>query len=564
MCGIAAFITMRSAYTALVDAQASYYRRYRFADVFAHATRAPEAVAARIRELPGVATVQTRIVAEVVLDVPGLARAGHGAPRLDPGPARADPQRPAPAQRALGRAGRPRRGDRQRGVRRGQRSRDRLTDRRGHQRPLAAPDRGRHRALPGVHLRDPRRRGLPRQPPLRRALDGARGAGGALRPEGGVQRRLGRPRPRRAGGPGDRRHRPRCSVATAASAPTAATCSSRTASSPTRSSRTASRGSTCPSIFLGVAVFLVHVVLSRLVGSQRDQIAILKAFGYTNTAVGLHYLGIAHGRRAGGGGARHPARPLVRLVPGRPLRAVLPLPRDPVRRLAGADLVRGGDQRRGGPLRRDRGGPARRADAAGRGDAPRVAAALLPRDPRAHRAGPPAAAAGADDRAQPRAPPGEGAALDVRHRARGGDPRADALLRRRRRLDGADPVPRDPARGRDGDPGPAALRRGAARPGPPARRARRRAVPRRVGAAGRRPPLAPGRDHGRRAGRGAAAAGHAHARPRRGPPRRPRDDRGARPATRHRARRPGDRRGARRPAPRAPRGSPRPSRTSSV
>ena len=62
MCGIAAFITMRSAYTALVDAQASYYRRYRFADVFAHATRAPEAVAARIRDLPGVATVQTRIV----------------------------------------------------------------------------------------------------------------------------------------------------------------------------------------------------------------------------------------------------------------------------------------------------------------------------------------------------------------------------------------------------------------------------------------------------------------------------------------------------------------------
>src|SRR5512139_3425622 len=78
MCGIAAFVTMRSAYTALVDAQADYYRRYRFADIFAHATRVPEAVAARIRELPGVSAVQTRIVAEVVLDVPGLAEPATG------------------------------------------------------------------------------------------------------------------------------------------------------------------------------------------------------------------------------------------------------------------------------------------------------------------------------------------------------------------------------------------------------------------------------------------------------------------------------------------------------
>jgi putative ABC transport system permease protein len=45
-----------------------------------------------------------------------------------------------------------------------------------------------------------------------------------------------------------------------------------------------------PSIFLGVAAFLLHVVLSRLVSTQRDQIAILKAFGYGNLRIGTHYL----------------------------------------------------------------------------------------------------------------------------------------------------------------------------------------------------------------------------------------------------------------------------------
>lgn len=48
-----------------------------------------------------------------------------------------------------------------------------------------------------------------------------------------------------------------------------------------------------PAIFLGVAAFLVHVVLVRLVGTQRDQIGILKAFGYSDRAVGLHYLAMA-------------------------------------------------------------------------------------------------------------------------------------------------------------------------------------------------------------------------------------------------------------------------------
>ena len=44
-------------------------------------------------------------------------------------------------------------------------------------------------------------------------------------------------------------------------------------------------------IFLGVAAFLLNVVVSRLINTQRELIAALKAFGYSNIEVGLHYLG---------------------------------------------------------------------------------------------------------------------------------------------------------------------------------------------------------------------------------------------------------------------------------
>jgi putative ABC transport system permease protein len=45
-----------------------------------------------------------------------------------------------------------------------------------------------------------------------------------------------------------------------------------------------------PLIFLGIAAFLLNLLLARLVSTQRDQIAVLKAFGYSNGDVGWHYL----------------------------------------------------------------------------------------------------------------------------------------------------------------------------------------------------------------------------------------------------------------------------------
>jgi putative ABC transport system permease protein len=49
-------------------------------------------------------------------------------------------------------------------------------------------------------------------------------------------------------------------------------------------------GTVLPSIFLAVAAFLLNVVVSRLVATQREQIAALKALGYANRQIVLHYL----------------------------------------------------------------------------------------------------------------------------------------------------------------------------------------------------------------------------------------------------------------------------------
>ncbi len=47
-----------------------------------------------------------------------------------------------------------------------------------------------------------------------------------------------------------------------------------------------------PAVFLGVAAFLLHVLMGRIVRRQREQIAVLKAFGYRNTEIALHYCGL--------------------------------------------------------------------------------------------------------------------------------------------------------------------------------------------------------------------------------------------------------------------------------
>lgn len=52
-------------------------------------------------------------------------------------------------------------------------------------------------------------------------------------------------------------------------------------------------GTVLPSIFLAVAMFILNVVLSRQVATQRSQIATLKALGYFDAAIAWHYLQLA-------------------------------------------------------------------------------------------------------------------------------------------------------------------------------------------------------------------------------------------------------------------------------
>ncbi len=70
--GIGLLVMGLTALEALQETARAYYERHRFAQVFAHVERAPLQVAARIAALPGVQTVETRIVRNAVVDISGF------------------------------------------------------------------------------------------------------------------------------------------------------------------------------------------------------------------------------------------------------------------------------------------------------------------------------------------------------------------------------------------------------------------------------------------------------------------------------------------------------------
>src|SRR5690606_10907523 len=70
--GLAMLVAYIATFASLQLTLQTYYERYRFADVFASLVRAPLALRERIAEIPGVAAVETRIVADVTLDVEGM------------------------------------------------------------------------------------------------------------------------------------------------------------------------------------------------------------------------------------------------------------------------------------------------------------------------------------------------------------------------------------------------------------------------------------------------------------------------------------------------------------
>jgi putative ABC transport system permease protein len=77
-CGIASFVSMSGVYRSLQLSQAAYYEQYRFAQVFAQLKRAPDSLQQQIQEIPGVNQVQTRVVVDVTLDIAGQVEPATG------------------------------------------------------------------------------------------------------------------------------------------------------------------------------------------------------------------------------------------------------------------------------------------------------------------------------------------------------------------------------------------------------------------------------------------------------------------------------------------------------
>ena len=74
--GIAAWVSLRSTYVSLLSTRDAYYADERFGDVFATLERAPSSVASDLEAIEGVAAVYPRLVERALLPVDFLAEAG--------------------------------------------------------------------------------------------------------------------------------------------------------------------------------------------------------------------------------------------------------------------------------------------------------------------------------------------------------------------------------------------------------------------------------------------------------------------------------------------------------
>ena len=289
-CGIATFVTMQSNFESMNAALVRYYRDFAFGDIFAHSTRAPNALAHRIAALPAVQNVQTRVVEDVIADLPG--RTDLAGIRLIGIPNGKQPslnrlflrvgRLPSPTSHdevaiseAFAQANHLSPGSTIRIVLNGRRDTIRVVG------IALSPEyvyemRGAADIWP-----DSRHFGIAwmNDSALAAAFD-MTGAFNDLtiRLAPGADRSATRERL-------DRLLAPYGSLGAYGRDEQ---ISDRFVSNELRQLR--AQAIAIPLIFLGVAAFLINAALSRLVGTQREQIAILKAFGYGNVTIALHYL----------------------------------------------------------------------------------------------------------------------------------------------------------------------------------------------------------------------------------------------------------------------------------
>lgn len=292
-CATASYVAMQSTCRSLLLSRDDYYARYRFTDVFASFKRAPERLSDEIRRIPGVAAVQTRVVADVILDVPGLREPATG--RLLSIPDRRGPtlndlclrQGRFPeagrsgevlASEAFATANRLRPGDR-----------------------VGAVINGRWRelqivgvALSPEYVYEVRGRGS--LFPDNKRFGVLWMGRGTLAPAYGMEgafNDLALTLSRSAGAAEviaavDRLLAPYGSLGAYGRDEQ---LSYRFLSDEIAQNRVSA--TYVPAIFLAIVAFLLHMVLSRMVAMQRSQIGLLKAFGYSSAAVGRHYLKLA-------------------------------------------------------------------------------------------------------------------------------------------------------------------------------------------------------------------------------------------------------------------------------
>ncbi|HET6671526.1 MAG TPA: FtsX-like permease family protein [Pyrinomonadaceae bacterium] len=291
-CGVASFVAMRSTYNSLLASRQSYYESYRFADVFVQLKRAPDSLATRISEIPGVGKVEFRVVADVTLDVPGLDEPAKGriisipeqqVPMLNDLYLRegryleAGQRNEVLVSGAFATANQLQPGSAISAVINGKWQRLQIVG-------VALSPEYVYEVRSGEMFPDNRRSGVIWM--SRAALGPAFDMKGAfndvsltLAPgavEADVIHRLDDLLANYGGfGAYNRNDQ----------------VSHRFLSNEIAELQVT--GTFIPAIFLAVTAFLIHLVLSRMVAMQRQEIAVLKAFGYGNSSIGFHYLKLA-------------------------------------------------------------------------------------------------------------------------------------------------------------------------------------------------------------------------------------------------------------------------------
>ena len=286
--GVAMLIMSLSMVSSLQGTQQSYYDDYRFAHVFTRLKRAPDALAARLATIPGVAQVQTRVVVDVTLDLPGMAmpavgrllsldadpQSGLNRPHLRRGrwPERSA-RHEALVSEAFAAAHGLGPGDRVRAIINGRMQTLGIVG-------VAISPEYIYQIRPGEFMPDDRRFGVFWLDRLE--LASAYGLQGAFNDVALTLTRAAVERDvldaldgltAQFGGQGAHGRDEQVSHRLLTD----------------ELSQLRAMATIPPAIFLAVTAFLLNVVISRLVRTQREQIAVLKAFGYSTADVGWHY-----------------------------------------------------------------------------------------------------------------------------------------------------------------------------------------------------------------------------------------------------------------------------------